>query len=312
MKSAANTQTEIAFLTKTPAPKIQMDQFVLNVIAYGWVSFVALLCILPFLLILSGSVTDEKEIILEGYKLIPSSLSFEAYRFIFTVPQEIIRAYGITTSLTIIGTTISLFLVSMSSYVLQRSDFKWRNTFSFFYYFTTLFSGGLVPLYILVVNYLKLNDTYLVLLLLPLINVFYILVMKSFMRSIPAAITESAKMDGAGDFTIFIRLILPLCKPALATIGLFVALGYWNDWFHSLLFINNHKLYTLQYYLYRVIGSVDALKIVAEKSGMNVPDLPGEGLKMALTIVVTGPIVLLYPFIQRYFVKGLTIGAVKG
>jgi putative aldouronate transport system permease protein len=249
---------------------------------------------------------------LEGFKLIPNQLSLEAYEFIFRFPEDIIRAYGVTVSLTVVGTVLSLFFISMSSYVIQRTDFKWRNIFSFFFYFTTLFSGGLVPLYILVVNYLKLKDTYWVLLLLPLINVFYILVMKSFMRSIPAAITESAKIDGAGDFTIFMRLILPLCKPALATIGLFVALGYWNDWFHSLLFISDQKLYALQYYLYKVIGNVDALKIVAEKTGMKVPDLPGEGLKMALTIVVTGPIVFLYPFIQRYFVKGLTIGAVKG
>ncbi|UKS29493.1 carbohydrate ABC transporter permease [Paenibacillus sp. HWE-109] len=312
MKSAFKQQTEVADLSMTRSAKIRTDQLVMNVLAYSCVSFVALICIIPFLLILSGSITEERAIILEGYKLFPSSISFKAYQFIFKIPEEILRAYGVTVSLTLIGTCLSLFLISMSSYVLQRSDFKWRNAFSFYYYFTTLFSGGLVPLYILVVNYLKLNDTYLVLLLLPLINVFYILVMKSFMKSIPAAITESAKIDGAGDFTIFIRLILPLCKPALATIGLFVALGYWNDWFNSLLFINNQKLYPLQYYLYKVIGSVDALKSVAEKSGISARELPGEGLKMALTIVVTGPIVLLYPFIQRYFVKGLTIGAVKG
>jgi putative aldouronate transport system permease protein len=291
---------------------MQADRVVLNAMSYTWVSLVSVLCLLPFLLILSGSLTLEREIVLEGFKLIPNQLSLEAYEFIFRFPEDIIRAYGVTVSLTVVGTVLSLFFISMSSYVIQRTDFKWRNIFSFFFYFTTLFSGGLVPLYILVVNYLKLKDTYWVLLLLPLINVFYILVMKSFMRSIPAAITESAKIDGAGDFTIFMRLILPLCKPALATIGLFVALGYWNDWFHSLLFISDQKLYALQYYLYKVIGNVDALKIVAEKTGMKVPDLPGEGLKMALTIVVTGPIVFLYPFIQRYFVKGLTIGAVKG
>ncbi|MFD2334112.1 carbohydrate ABC transporter permease [Cohnella sp. GCM10020058] len=284
----------------------------MNVLGYGCVSFVALVCIIPFLLILSGSITEEKAIILDGYKLFPSSFSLEAYQLIFKIPEQIIRAYGVTASLTVIGTCASLFLISMSSYVLQRSDFKWRNIFSFYFYFTTLFSGGLVPMYILVVNYLKLNNTYWLLLVLPLISVFNILVMKSFMRSIPAAITESAKIDGAGDFTIFIRLILPLCKPALATIGLFVALGYWNDWFNSLLFISNPNLYSLQYYLYKVIGNVDSLKIVTEKSGISVPDLPGESLKMALTVVVTGPIVFLYPFIQRYFVKGLTIGAVKG
>ncbi|TYP76634.1 carbohydrate ABC transporter permease [Paenibacillus methanolicus] len=292
--------------------KIRMDQLVLAVVSYSWVTLVAVICVLPFLLILGGSFTKESEIVLEGFKLIPKQFSLDAYRFIFEYPEDIIRAYGLTVSLTAIGTSLSLFFISMSGYVIQRTDFKWRNIFSFIFYFTTLFSGGLVPLYILVVNYLKLNNTFWVLLLLPMINVFYILVMKSFMRSIPAAITESAKIDGAGDFTIFIRLILPLCKPALATIGLFVALAYWNDWYYSLLFISDQKLYPLQYYLYKIIGNVDALKIVAEKSGNKVPDLPGEGLKMALTMVVTGPIIFLYPFIQRYFVKGLTIGAVKG
>ncbi|CAI6044404.1 carbohydrate ABC transporter permease [Cohnella sp. JJ-181] len=312
MNSATDTRVAAAGIVRKPRPKIRADQWIMNAISFVWITFVALLCILPFLLILSGSFTSERAIMMDGFKLIPTDLSLEAYRFVFRFPEQILRAYGVTVSLTVLGTVLSLFVIAMCSYVLQRPDFKWRNGFSFFFYFTTLFSGGLVPLYILVVNYLKLKDTYWVLLLLPLVNVFYILVMKSFMRSIPAAITESAKIDGAGDFTIFMRLILPLAKPALATIGLFVALGYWNDWFNSLLFISDQRLYELQYYLYKVLGNIEGLKIVAEKSGRPVPDMPGEGLKMALTIVVTGPIIFLYPFIQRYFVKGLTIGAVKG
>jgi len=151
-------------------------------------------------------------------------------------------------------------------------------------------------------------------LIIPLVlNVFYIIVMKSFMSGIPEAITESAKIDGAGDFLIFIRLILPLSKPALATIGLFLALGYWNDWYNALLFISDEKLMPLQYYLYKMLGNMDGMRKAMMGSGAVVTkSLPTEGLKMAMTIVASGPILIAYPFIQKYFVTGLTIGAVKG
>jgi putative aldouronate transport system permease protein len=206
-----------------------------------------------------------------------------------------------------------LFLTSMTAYCLSRRDFKWRNQFSFFFFFTTLFNGGLVPWYLLLVNYLHLKDTILALIIPLLLNVFYIIVMKSFMSSIPEAITESAKIDGAGDFLIFMRLIIPLSKPALATIGLFIALGYWNDWYNALLFISDEKLMPLQYYLYRMLGNIDGVRKAAAGSGAAITtSLPSQGLKMALTIVATGPILIAYPFIQKYFVKGLTIGAVKG
>lgn len=165
----------------------------------------------------------------------------------------------------------------------------------------------------MIVNYLHLKDTFLILVLPMLLNVFYIIVMKSFMNSIPDAITESAKIDGAGDFLIYVKLILPLTKPALATIGLFIALGYWNDWYHAMLFITNENLMPLQYYLYKMLGNMDGMRKAMVASGAVVNlQIPTESLKMAMTIVAIGPILLVYPFIQRYFVKGLTIGAVKG
>jgi putative aldouronate transport system permease protein len=203
----------------------------------------------------------------------------------------------------------------MTAYVLTRKDFEWRNKVSFYFYFTTLFSGGLVPWYILMVKYFHLKDSYLALLLPPLLSVFNMLVMKSYMSGIPDAITESAKIDGAGDFRIFAKLILPLAKPALATIGLFIALGYWNDWYNSMLFIQNEKLYSLQYFLYKIVNNVEAYKNILSQTGGSVNvkiDMPSESLKMALTVIVTGPIILLYPFVQKYFVQGITIGAVKG
>lgn len=199
----------------------------------------------------------------------------------------------------------------------KEKDFKWRNKVSFFFYFTTLFSGGLVPWYILMVKYLGLKDSYLSLLLPPLLSVFNIIIMKSYMSGIPQALTESAKIDGAGDFTIFMKVILPLVKPALATIGMFIALGYWNDWYNSMLFINNENLYSLQYYLYKIVNNIEAYKTILAQAGGGTSlgstiNMPSESLKMALTIIVTGPIILVYPFIQKYFVSGVTIGAVKG
>ena len=281
------------------------------------IALVAIICLIPFLMVVVGSFTAEKEIIANGFSFFPKELSLEAYKTALKEPMAILRAYGVTASLTVIGTAIGLFIVAMTAYVLQRKDFKWRNKVSFFFYFTTLFSGGLVPWYILMVKYLGLKDSYLSLLLPPLLSVFNIIIMKSYMSGIPQALTESAKIDGAGDFTIFMKVILPLVKPALATIGMFIALGYWNDWYNSMLFINNENLYSLQYYLYKIVNNIEAYKTILAQAGGGTSlgstiNMPSESLKMALTIIVTGPIILVYPFIQKYFVSGVTIGAVKG
>ncbi|WP_342477375.1 carbohydrate ABC transporter permease [Paenibacillus sp. FSL H7-0350] len=289
------------------------DKMVLSVIGYVTLTVLAIFCIFPFILVISSSLSEESAIIEKGFQIFPTAFSTEAYSLLFKYPAEMLRAYGVTISVTAIGTIVGLFLTSMTAYVLSRRDFKWRSRFSFFFFFTTLFSGGLVPWYLMIINYLHLKDTLLVLILPMMMNVFYIIVMKSFMSSIPDAITESAKIDGAGDFRIFMQLIVPLSKPALATIGLFIALAYWNDWYNALLFISKSELMPLQYYLYKMLGNMDGMRKAMMASGAVVnTDLPTESLKMAMTIVATGPILLAYPFIQKYFVTGLTIGAVKG
>ncbi|KWX73086.1 carbohydrate ABC transporter permease [Paenibacillus jilunlii] len=293
--------------------RVNTDRLVLSIVGYVTLTVLAIFCIFPFILVVSSSLSEESTIIEKGFQLIPANFSTEAYSLLFKYPAEMLRAYGVTISVTLIGTVAGLFLTSMTAYVLSRSDFKWRGRFSFFFFFTTLFSGGLVPWYLMIVNYLHLKDTLLVLILPMLMNVFYIIVMKSFMSSIPDAITESAKIDGAGDFRIFMQLIVPLSKPALATIGLFIALAYWNDWYNALLFISKSELMPLQYYLYKMLGNMDGMRKAMMASGAVVnSDLPTESLKMAMTIVATGPILLAYPFIQKYFVQGLTVGAVKG
>ena len=214
--------------------------------------------------------------------------------------------------MTLIGTIMSILLCTMTGYVLSRKDFPYRNQFSFFFFFTTLFNGGLVPWYIICTRYLSMKNSYLGLILPLMFSVWNMIIAKSFIGGIPSAIIESAKIDGANDFTIYIKLIIPLSKPLIATLGLFSALAYWNDWYNCMLYVTNENMFTLQYYLQRMLCSAQALKLVAEKSGIALPSVPLEGMKMAMTIIATGPIVLLYPFVQRYFVKGLTIGAVKG
>lgn len=291
----------------------QLDRKIFSGIGYVSLIFLSILCILPFVLVVSSSLTEEHKILTDGYQFIPTSFSTEAYSILFKYPDQMIHAYLVTIGVTITGTLLGLFLTSMTAYALSRKDFKWRNQFSFFFFFTTLFSGGLVPWYLLIVNYLNLKDTPMALVIPMVLNVFYIIVMKSFMGSIPEAIVESAKIDGAGDFLIYARLILPLSKPALATIGLFLALAYWNDWYNALLFISNDNLMPLQYYLYKMLGNMDGMRKAMMGAGAVVTTtIPSEGLKMAMTVVATGPILLVYPFVQRYFVQGMTIGAVKG
>nr|WP_196427200.1 carbohydrate ABC transporter permease [Paenibacillus woosongensis] len=294
--------------------KIKPDKATIafNVIGYTLLTAISIVCLIPFWLIVAGSFTDEMEIIAEGFKLFPNTISFEAYKSVFATPEQIYRAYGVTIGVTVAGSVLGLLLTSMAGYVLSRKDFIYRNSLSFFIYFTTLFSGGLIPWYIMMTKYLGLKDSYWALILPPLISAWNIILMRNFMKSIPDSVIESAKIDGAGDFLIYRKIILPLSTPGLATIGLFLALGYWNDWFNANVFITSDHKYPLQFLLYKILSSAAVLRTQtgAYLAANVVP--PTETLKMAVAVVATGPIILLYPFVQKYFVKGLTIGAVKG
>jgi putative aldouronate transport system permease protein len=286
--------------------------------AFAAVSYVALAlmsaaCILPFLLVLSGSFTDEETIAKYGYSVLPREFSLEAYRFIFNFPQTILRAYGVTLVNTFFGTLGGLFLIAMTGYVLQRPDCRYRNKISFFIYFTTLFQGGLISWFILMTRYYHLQDNRLVLILPGLMNPFLIILMKNFIKSsVPQEIVEAAVIDGANDFRIFTDIVLHLAKPGLATIGLFLALAYWNDWFTSSLFISTPAKYSLQFYLYNMLNNTQAMRQMAQTGAAISVEAPTESVRMAMAVVCTGPILFLYPWVQKYFVKGLTIGAVKG
>ena len=289
-----------------------------SLIAFNWISYTtltlfSLACVIPFWLIISGSLSTENAILTDGYGFMPRQFTFSAYKELFKSAREIGRAYLVTICLTLLGPALGLFLQTMGAYVLQRKDFKYAGNLAFFIYFTTLFSGGLIPWYILMVQYLHLKDSYLAMLIPPLISAWNIILLKNFMKSIPMEITESAKIDGAGDFTIYLKLILPLSVPGLATVGLFMALGYWNDWYLCNLFIVSPDKFNLQSLLYNVLRKAEFLK--SSFAGLIATENyspPSETIKLAMAVVVTGPVIFLYPFLQKYFVKGLTIGAVKG
>ncbi|MCG8451795.1 MAG: carbohydrate ABC transporter permease [Spirochaetales bacterium] len=282
-----------------------------NIAGYTFLTLLALLCLLPCLLVLSGSFSSERQILTIGYTLIPEEFSTDAYHTLFKSIGEVLNAYGVTIFVTVCGTLAGLFCTAMTGYVLSRRNFRYRNQVSFLIFFTTMFSGGLIPWYILMVRTYHLKDSLLALILPSLLAPFYIFVMRNYVKSIPESVIESAKMDGAGEWRILVRLILPMCVPALATVGLFIALDYWNSWMPALLFIDDRAKYPLQYFLYRMLSSVRFASVVSAKSGVPTPDLPNESIKMAMSVIATGPIIFLYPFVQKYFISGITIGAVK-
>lgn len=288
------------------------DRF-LRGFTYVVFSIFAILCIIPFWLIIASSFSTEAAIRRSGFTLWPADFSLYSYQLISMSPDQLIGSYVVTVAMTMLGTTVGLFFISMTGYALQRKDFPYRNGISFYIYFTSLFSAGLVPFYYLIVKVYGLKDSYWAVLLPLLMTPWLIILMKNYVKAIPHEITESGKIDGAGDFRIFWSLILPSMTPALATIGLFLALSYWNEWYYSSLFLGSQVRYRpLQYQLYNVINKVASIKNSLAASNIVLNDLPSETLKMATATLATGPIILLYPFVQRYFVAGLTVGAVKG
>lgn len=307
--------TRLTLPGSRPNQKIRIDSSdrVIRGLTYVLISLFAICCIIPFWLIFASSFSSEAAIRRSGFTMWPSEISTYSYWLLLKSPRMMIGAYMVTILMTAVGTSIGLFIVAMTGYALQRRDFVFRNHIMFYIYFTSLFSAGLVPFFLLMVQTLGLKDNYLAVLLPLLMNPWLIVLMKNFTKAIPHEITESGKIDGAGDFMIFFRLILPSMKPALATIGLFLALGYWNEWYFSSLFLGSQVQYhPLQYHLYNVINKVASLKNSLAGANIVMTDLPGETLKMATAVLATGPIIFVYPFVQKYFVAGLTVGAVKG
>jgi len=278
----------------------------------------SLLCVIPIVLLVMVSFSNEEAVLREGYKFIPTAFDTSAYNFLFEDFRQVARSYGITITVTVVGTVLSMIMVAMYAYPISRRDFPHARFFTFIVFFTMLFGGGLVPWYLVYVQLLHLKDTLWVLIMPLLIPAFWVLVTRTFFAtSVPSAVLESARIDGAGEIRIFFQIVMPLSLPVLATVALFQTITYWNDWFLSLVFITKNENVSIQYLMYKTMQNVQYLAQNSQamqalmQAGAYIR-FPAETMRMAMAIVGIGPIVLAYPFFQKYFIKGLTVGAVKG
>ncbi|MEW9701855.1 carbohydrate ABC transporter permease [Paenibacillus sp. SI8] len=275
----------------------------------------SLLCLIPFLLLFMVSLTEQDTLVRNGYSFWPEQITFSAYQYILSDASTILRAYGVSIFVTLTGVIMGLAITSMLAYPISRIDFPYRRSISFLVFFTLLFGGGLLPWYLVYTRFLHVQDTLWALIIPGLLSGFNVLVMRTFFtNSIPPSLLDSAQIDGAGEYRIYFSMILPLSLPVMATIGLFITIGYWNDWFNSLVFIKNPNLYSLQYFLNKTLLNIQFLRNIANKtfSSQVLQQPPIESIRMAMAMLAIGPIVLVFPFLQKYFVKGLTVGAVKG
>ncbi len=266
-------------------------------------------CLVPMLLVISVSLSEEKALAVQGYQLLPIDFTTFAYKYILQNPQQILRAYGVTIFVTTVGTVLGLIVCSLMAYPLARKDFRLRGVLSFYVFFTLLFSGGMVPFYILVTQYLGWKDNILALIVPYLATAWYVLILRTSFAQLPPELMEAARIDGAGEWRIFFQIVLPLSKPVLATIGLFYILRYWNDWFMALLFVNDPNLYPLQYLLQVLMRNINFLSSNPQTMG---EPIPTSSARMAMAVLAFGPALFAFLLLQQYFIRGITIGSLKG
>lgn len=272
------------------------------------------ICILyPLLLCLGVSFTNEQEVWRDGYKLIPENFDLAGYAYVFSNPQKILNAYKTTLIYSVAATVGSLFCCSMMAYPLSRKNFRFKNWLNFYFYFTCLFSGGLVPAYLLRTRWLHIDDTIWVYIIPGLVSAWTIFYIRASFQAVPEEMIESAVMDGASEWRILLRFMIPLSKPVLATRALISFLGNWNDWYTSMLYIRKRReLTSLQYLLQEILQDLELLRQQNASNYMDITEIPGETARMAMMFVVAGPALIIFPFFQKYFVKGMTVGSVKG
>ncbi len=284
-----------------------------KVFAVIFIGIIAVACLYPLLMVLSVSFSDNAAVTKHGYSVIPQAFTLDTYTYLFTRSGErILRSYILTVSITVIGTLGAMLITSMISFALSIRDLKYRNAISFICNFTIIFSAGLIPWFIVCNNYYHLRDTYAALILPSMFSVWSMFLLRTYFSSVPVSLYESAKLDGASWYQIWWKISLPLNKTAMLTVGMIYALGYWNEWWNALMFIDDKNKYPLQYILYNVMSNVNAISSgrIPAGAAANIK-LPSETMKMAVTIITIGPIIFLYPFIQKYFVDGIMTGAVK-
>jgi len=285
-----------------------LSQIFVNVILL----IISFLFLLPLVVVIAASLSDEKALAKNGYSLLPQGFSLSAYEYLLLDPDRLLRAYAVTIFVTVVGTLLGLLVMSMLAYALSRPEFKWRKPFSFILIFTMLFSAGLVPTYLVVTQVLHLKDNILALILPYLVVPWFVFILRSFFSSLPQEILDMARVDGASEWRIFFQIVLPLSTPVLATVGLFTILLYWNDWWLSLLYINDPNLFPLQYLLYAIMRNAEFLTSNASTGLLTSVELPTQTLRMAMVVVAMGPIAIVFLALQKYFIRGALIGSLKG
>lgn len=283
-----------------------------NIIANIILAVSAIACVFPFIFVIIISLTSEQSLLEHGYSIFPKEWSLDAYKYLLESGGALVQSYMVTILVTILGTIINVSMVSSYAYAISRKGFKYRRQFTFLVFFTMLFGGGMVPSYIVMTQVLGLKNTIWALILPLAFNSFNIIVMRTFFqKSVPDSIIESARIDGASEFRIFIKIVIPLALPGIATIALFSTLAYWNDWFNAMLYIDYQNLVPLQHMLMKIEKNMEFIRQNAMLSGEVMSALPQESVRMAMVVVSTLPIACTYPFFQKYFISGLTIGGVK-
>jgi putative aldouronate transport system permease protein len=286
----------------------QVSNLVWTLVRHTVLVIVALMCFVPLMLIVSASFTDQEAIAEHGYTLLPTQFSTYAYEFILRDSRSVIQAYSVTIFVTVVGSLTGLLVMSLLAYALSRPHLRLRRALSFYVLFTLLFYGGLVPTYIVISQVLGLRNNILVLILPIMVVPTYVLILRTYFTQIPEELIDAAKIDGAGEWRVFFQIVFPLSTPAFATIGLLCALMYWNDWFLSLLYIDEPNLYSLQYLLYQLLSNIQYLQVNTQAAPVSVPASPA---RMALAVLAVGPIVIAALFAQKYFVRGITLGALR-
>lgn len=294
---------------------VQHDKFQ-QALMHIFMILLVLSCVLPFLLMVMASFTEETTLTRNGYSFFPEVFSLETYRYIIRSASTILRGYVMTIVVTVIGTVCNLLLTILFAYPLSRKDLPYRSGLSFFLFFTMLFNGGLVPTYMMYANTFHIKNTIFALIVPSLMmNAFYVIMMRSFFSSsIPDSLIEAAKLDGASERKILMSIVVPLSKPMIVTLVLMVGLGYWNDWMNGLYYVTEQKLYTIQMILNNMINNIEFLTRNASMLGSAAANMkiPQVGIRMGIAVIAVLPILVIYPFLQKYFVKGIVIGGVKG
>ena len=285
-----------------------------QVILHIFFILLSLAYIIPFLLLISISLSSDGAIKEFGYTILPKTIDFSAYQMIFKSPDTILTAYKVTIIFSLATMVLSVLIMMMAAYPLSRSKCVFKKPLSYYIFFTMIFSGGMIPSYIINSKYLHLNDTMWIYILPSLVSAWNVIIIRTFFQGLPNGLVEAAKIDGAGEIYIFAKIIIPLSKPVIATMCFLTLLAKWNDWNTSLIYIRNEKLYSLQYLLQRILREVEFVKNSVSQGNnlLSVADLPTESVRYAMALIAAGPMLVMFPFFQKYFARGLTVGAIKG